>query len=156
MLRLWLLPLLLASLLATGCANFGHRAPPEEISETRREIVLEALGQIGRPYVYGGTTPEGFDCSGLTRYVYAQSGVDLPRSTGEQHSAGKIISLRDAQPGDLLFYRFKRGARVDHVAIYLGEGKAVHAPVNGRKVLVASVDDPSWTQRFVDVVRVIP
>jgi murein DD-endopeptidase len=156
LLRSWLLPLLLTALLISGCANFGHRAPPEEISETRREIVLEALGQIGRPYLYGGTTPEGFDCSGLTRYVYAQSGVELPRSTGEQHSAGKIISLRDAQPGDLLFYRFKRGARVDHVAIYLGEGKAVHAPANGRSVLVAGVDDPSWTQRFVDVVRVIP
>jgi len=156
LLRRLLLPLLLASMLTTGCANFGHRAPPEEISETRREIVLEALGQIGRPYRYGGTTPEGFDCSGLARYVYAQSGVELPRSTGEQHSAGKVVDLDEAQPGDLLFYRFKRGSRVDHVAIYLGEGKAVHAPVNGRKVLVASVDDPSWTKRFVDVVRVIP
>ncbi|WP_428309120.1 C40 family peptidase [Hydrocarboniphaga sp.] len=149
-------PLLLSLLFLTGCANFGHRAPPAEISETRREIVLEALGQIGRPYVYGGTTPEGFDCSGLARYVYAQSGVDIPRSTSEQHAFGKIIDLDEAQPGDLLFYRFSRGAKVDHVAIYLGEGQAVHAPVNGRKVLVASVSDPSWTKRFVDAVRVIP
>lgn len=156
MLRRILFALLLSSLLLTGCANFGHRAPPAEISETRREIVLEALGQIGRPYHYGGTTPEGFDCSGLTRYVYAQSGVDIPRSTSEQHAFGKVIDLDQAQPGDLLFYRFKRGNKVDHVAIYLGEGRAVHAPANGRTVLVASVDDPSWTQRFVDVVRVIP
>lgn len=143
-------------LLLSGCANFGHRPPPAEISETRREIVLEALGQIGRPYRYGGTTPEGFDCSGLARYVYAQSGVEIPRSTSEQHAFGKIISLEDAQPGDLLFYHFNRSLRVDHVAIYLGEGQAVHAPANGRMVLVASVDDPSWTKRFVDVVRVIP
>jgi murein DD-endopeptidase len=156
LLRRLLLPLLFSMLLLSGCANFGHRAPPEEISETRREIVLEALGQIGRPYRYGGTTPEGFDCSGLALYVYAQSGVTIPRSTLEQHAFGKVIALDEAQPGDLLFYRFKRGNRVDHVAIYLGDGRAVHAPANGKLVLVAAVDDPSWTSRFVDVVRVIP
>ncbi|SHH30265.1 NlpC/P60 family protein [Hydrocarboniphaga daqingensis] len=154
--RALLIALLLTLGLLGGCANFGHRPLPNEISETRREIVLEALGQVGRPYRYGGTTPDGFDCSGLARYVYGQSGVGLPRSTSEQHAFGKTVPLKQAQPGDLLFYRFGRGRGVDHVAIYLGEGKAVHAPVNGRKVMVARVDDPSWTKRFVDVVRVIP
>ena len=145
------------AMLLTGCAGFGGGDIPEQISDTRQTIVFEATGQIGRPYRYGGTTPDGFDCSGLTRYVYAQAGVSLPRSTREQHDAGKTIKINQAQPGDLLFYRFGRsGGNVDHVAIYLGNGEAVHAPATGRTVIVASVGDPWWEKRFVNAVRVIP
>ncbi len=148
--------LLLSILMLSGCAGFGGGVP-SQISDVRQTIVFEATGQIGRPYRYGGTTPEGFDCSGLARYVYAQAGVSLPRSTREQHAAGKTIKITQAQPGDLLFYRFaKGGGGVDHVAIYLGEGEAVHAPASGRTVIVASVGDPWWEKRFVDAVRVIP
>ena len=145
------------TMLLAGCAGFGGGDIPAQISDTRQTIVFEATGQIGRPYRYGGTTPDGFDCSGLTRYVYAQAGVSLPRSTREQHEAGKTIKIDQAQPGDLLFYRFGRsGGNVDHVAIYLGNGEAVHAPATGRTVIVASVGDPWWEKRFVNAVRVIP
>lgn len=140
----------------SGCAGLGGPAADAPIGELRRAIVLDALGQIGRPYRYGGTTPEGFDCSGLTQYVYAQSGVRLPRSTREQHSAGKPIPLAQARPGDLLFYRFTGKSKIDHVAIYLGDGEALHAPVSGKKVIVAKVSDPWWSKRFVDAVRVLP
>ncbi|WP_341920272.1 C40 family peptidase [Hydrocarboniphaga effusa] len=144
------------TMLLAGCAGFGGDIPAQ-ISDTRQTIVFEATGQIGRPYRYGGTTPDGFDCSGLTRYVYAQAGVSLPRSTREQHDAGRTIKISQAQPGDLLFYRFGRsGGNVDHVAIYLGNGEAVHAPATGRTVIVASVGDPWWEKRFVNAVRVIP
>ena len=146
---------LLGLLLLSGCVSFGD-ALPDEISSERQVIVLEALGQIGRPYRYGGTTPDGFDCSGLTQYVYAQAGVRLPRTTSEQYQAGKHVGINKAQPGDLLFYRFGGSGGVNHVAVYLGNGEALHAPANGRKVIVAGVDDPSWTKRFVTVVRVIP
>ena len=153
--RIWL-GIALAMLLA-GCAGFGGGDIPAQISDTRQTIVFEATGQIGRPYRYGGTTPDGFDCSGLTRYVYAQAGVSLPRSAREQHQSGKSIKIDKAQPGDLLFYRFGRmGGGIDHVAIYLGNGEAVHAPASGRTVIVASVGDPWWAKRFVDAVRVIP
>lgn len=139
-----------------GCASFGGRDADAPIGELRRAIVLEALGQIGRPYRHGGTTPDGFDCSGLAQYVYAQSGVSLPRSTREQHGAGKRIDLDQARPGDLLFYRISGKARVDHVAIYLGDGEALHAPASGKKVIVARVSDPWWSRRFVDAVSVLP
>ncbi|MFA5940352.1 MAG: C40 family peptidase [Sinimarinibacterium sp.] len=120
----------------------------------RHQIVLDALGQVGRPYRYGGATPEGFDCSGLVQYVFAQAGIRMPRTTLEQHEVGDEIDENDVEPGDLLFYRFDRG-RVDHVAIYLGEGQAIHAPASGRAVIVAAVDLPYWRKHFVEAVRVL-
>lgn len=145
-------PLMMAVLLLAACAPTQQES--KRTQETRRAIVLDALGQIGRPYRYGGTTPSGFDCSGLVQYVYLQSGIKIPRSAREQHQTGKAIALADALPGDLLFYRFS-GSKVDHVALYLGEGKALHAPANGRKVIVAGVAEPVWTKRFVDAVRIL-
>jgi murein DD-endopeptidase len=120
----------------------------------RHLVVLEALGQVGRPYRHGGTSPAGFDCSGLVHYVYREAGISLPRTTVEQYKSGQRVRLRDLQPGDLLFYRFDRRP-VDHVAIYLGDGQAVHAPASGRAVIVAAVDLPHWKRRYVDAVRVL-
>ncbi|MEQ1437928.1 C40 family peptidase [Fontimonas sp. SYSU GA230001] len=121
----------------------------------RHQIVLDALGQVGRPYRYGGATPEGFDCSGLVQYVFAQTGIRLPRTTLEQRAAGDRIDASDIEPGDLLFYRFARSGAVDHVAIYLGEGQAIHAPASGRAVIVAAIDLPYWRKHFVEAVRIL-
>lgn len=136
--------------LAAGCSGGRPRA---ELEQLRQVIVVEALGQVGRPYRYGGSTPAGFDCSGLVQYVFAQAGVKLPRSASEQHAAGDEIDLDDAEPGDLLFYEVN--GKVDHVAIYLGDGQALHAPASGRRVIVASIGLQYWRDRFVDAVRVI-
>ncbi|MFT4045921.1 MAG: C40 family peptidase [Solimonas sp.] len=133
----------------------GNVRPDPANDATRREIVLDALGQVGRPYRYGGTTPSGFDCSGLVQFVYAQSGIKLPRTTREQHQIGRKIDLENAVPGDLLFYSFG-GHGIDHVAIYLGDDEAVHAPASGRAVIVAGVHLKYWQQHFVDAVRVLP
>lgn len=142
---------LLAGLaLLSACSGLP---PDPQNAEKRRDLVLEALGQVGRPYRYGGTTPDGFDCSGLTQYVYRQIGIQLPRSSRDQHGAGRTIKLSQAEPGDLLFYSFT-GRGIDHVAIYLGDDQAVHAPASGRAVIVASVHLPYWQARFVDAVRV--
>ncbi|MES0874363.1 C40 family peptidase [Sinimarinibacterium thermocellulolyticum] len=146
MLSLWLCAVLL-----TGCTG-GFDVRPDPAIQHR--VVLEALGQVGRPYRYGGATPEGFDCSGLVQYVYREAGVTLPRTTVEQYRAGTRIRSDELEPGDLLFYRFERRP-VDHVAIYLGDGQAVHAPANGRAVIVARVDLPHWKKRYVDAVRVL-
>lgn len=143
----------LGLLFLAACSGPGYKPTPETDS-LRRAIVLEALGQIGRPYRYGGTTPDGFDCSGLVRYVYAQAGLTVPRSSREQHQAGDTIELDDAEPGDLLFYSFS-GHGIDHVALYLGDGQAVHAPSTGRQVIVAPVANRWWMDRYVDAVRVI-
>lgn len=141
-------------LLALAACGGGSIRPDPANDATRREIVLDALGQVGRPYRYGGTTPEGFDCSGLVQYVYAQAGVKLPRTTREQHALGREIDLDDAVPGDLLFYSFT-GRGIDHVAIYLGDDEAVHAPASGRAVIVAGVHLEYWQRHFVDARRVL-
>lgn len=142
---------LVALVLLFSLAACGGRAglrSDAEVERIRQSVVVDALGQIGRPYRYGGSTPDGFDCSGLVQYVFAQAGVTLPRSSREQHELGREIDLDDAEPGDLLFYSFA-GRRVDHVAIYLGDGQAVHAPARGRQVIVAPVAQKYWMQKFV-------
>ncbi|WP_420468778.1 C40 family peptidase [Panacagrimonas sp.] len=141
-------------LLVAACSSSRYRPTPET-DALRRGIVLDALGQIGRPYRYGGTTPEGgFDCSGLVQYVYGLQGLSVPRTTREQFKAGERIKLRHAEPGDLLFYSFS-GRGIDHVAVYLGDGQAVHAPSSGKQVIVAPIENRWWKQRYRDAVRVI-
>lgn len=147
----------LSLLTLTACR--GHRRGAIHVGDTelegyRHRIVLEALGQVGRPYRWGGTTPDGFDCSGLVQYVYAQTGLSMPRTAREQHELGAPIGMGEAEPGDLLFYSFA-GRKVDHVAIYLGDDQAVHAPAHGRAVIVASVHLPFWKKHFVDAVRIL-
>lgn len=137
-------------LLLTAC---GSAPPSPELVALRHTIVLESLGQVGRPYRAGGASPDGFDCSGLVQYVFAQAGVKLPRTAQQQHALGDDIEPDEAEPGDLFFYRIN--GKVDHVAIYLGDGEALHAPGTGRAVIVASVELPYWKDRFVDAVRVL-
>lgn len=148
--------ILVLVLVLSGCGTFGS-GESAEVRAQRRTIALEGLGQIGRPYRYGGATPSGFDCSGLVQYAYLQAGIKLPRTTAEQLKSGETIDLDDLEPGDLLFYRFgsRRRGKVDHVALYVGDGEAVHAPAGGRQVIVAQVNEPDWTRRFVRAVRVL-
>ncbi|MDR3415871.1 MAG: C40 family peptidase [Nevskia sp.] len=141
--------LLPTALVLGGCA--GHRG--ENDNPIRESVVETALGQVGRPYRYGGSDPSGFDCSGLVQYSYGQAGVKVPRSSDEQRSAGSRIDLDEARPGDLLFYRF--GDKGLHVAIYLGHHEMVHAPESGRQVSVIHIDQAPWPNRFVGAVRVL-
>lgn len=140
-------------LLLAACAGSSLKPDPEN-DAARRQIVLDALGQVGRPYQYGGTSPAGFDCSGLVQYVYRLAGVQLPRTTREQHAYGRAVDIASAEPGDLLFYSFG-GHGIDHVAIYLGDDEAVHAPASGRSVIVAGVHLKYWQRHFVDARRVL-
>jgi cell wall-associated NlpC family hydrolase len=140
---------LLLTLLLSACAS----SPLQPLDDAQRgAIAMEALGQVGRPYLYGGTTQDGFDCSGLVQYSYAQAGIKLPRTTSEQLKSGKRISLSSAQPGDLLFYEI--GGAL-HVALYVGDGRAVHAPARGRQVIVAPVDIEFWQRNFITAIRVL-
>ena len=107
-----------------------------------------ALRYLGVPYVYGGASPSGFDCSGLVMYVYAQLGISLPHYTVAQWSATTHISLSQAQPGDLVFFD-----GLGHVGIYLGGGQFVHAPHTGTVVQVSSLSG-YWASALVGVGRV--
>jgi cell wall-associated NlpC family hydrolase len=99
-------------------------------------VLAAALAQVGDPYVWGGSGPNGFDCSGLTSYAYAAVGVSLPHSSRAQSRMGTAVSRGDLQPGDLVFF----GSPVYHVGIYVGGGKMVHARDFHMPVAVTTVD----------------
>ena len=123
-------------------------------TSTRVKTVLQrAFALLGTPYRWGGTSPErGFDCSGLVGYVFRSIGVDLPRVSRAMAHEGTAITDRSAlAEGDLVFFG-KRG-RVDHVGIYIGEGKFLHAPRTGRDVTVSSLDSGYWSQKYLQARR---
>ena len=91
-----------------------------------------ALAQVGDPYVWGAGGPDAFDCSGLTQYAYSAAGVSLPHSSRSQSTMGTPVSVSELQPGDLLFYY----SPTSHVAMYIGNGKMVHASTSSKPVMV--------------------
>ena len=101
------------------------------------QVVREARKYLGVPYVWGGSTPQGFDCSGLVQYVYAHCGKQLPRVTTQQEHCGRKIPLNQAQPGDLYFWGFP--GQTHHVAIACGNGRFIQAPAPGQSVMVSDV-----------------
>jgi len=101
-----------------------------------QKIVDTALALQGTPYAWGGSSPQGFDCSGLVQYAAASAGITVPRTSGAQATVGTPVSRADLQPGDLVFFYNPVG----HVGIYIGEGKMVHAPTFGDVVRIVDVD----------------
>ncbi len=111
----------------------GATAP----NATGDRVVALAKQHLGTPYVWGGENPGGFDCSGLVQWAYKQVGVELPRVSTQQATAGREVSAAEARPGDLVF--FERG-RVDHIGLYAGSGQWVVAPKTGDVVKLQDVD----------------
>jgi cell wall-associated NlpC family hydrolase len=107
---------------------------------------------VGTAYRYGGSDPRGFDCSGLVRYAFGQTGIKLPRSSREIFRSSQVINEADLQPGDLVFFAIRKN-RISHVGIYAADGLFIHAPSSGKGVGYASLDDQYWRQRLVGVGR---
>lgn len=120
------------------------------------DIVVQALSLLGTPYRYGGTSPGGgLDCSGFVRYVYASVlSWELPRRTEEISAVGQPVSRAELQAGDLVFFNTLRRA-FSHVAIYIGDGRFVHAPAGAGRVRIEALDDRYWATRFNGARRVI-
>jgi len=118
----------------SGCGAFFGRD-----NTTGPAAAKTAQKYIGIPYKYGGQTPKGFDCSGLTAYVYKRHGVKLPRNSAKQAKVGRPVKKKNLQPGDLVFFSTSRRGRVSHVGIYIGSNKFIHAPGTGKKVTTSSL-----------------
>ena len=119
-----------------------------------KTVLQRAFSLLGTPYRWGGSSPEsGFDCSGLVGYVFRTIGIDLPRVSRAMADEGTKVASRDAlAEGDLAFFG-KRG-HIDHVGIYIGEGKFLHAPRTGRDVTVSSLTSGYWAQKYLEARRV--
>jgi cell wall-associated NlpC family hydrolase len=143
-----LLLVLLCAALLTGCAS----APRQREASLGERIAASAMAQTGRPYHYGGSTPAGFDCSGLVRFAYQAAGVSVPRTTSEQFRAARKVKLSQLAPGDLLFFRIDT-RKVSHVAIYTGDGRFVHAPKSGKSVETRSLENDWFRSRLVSAGR---
>ena len=113
----------------------------------------QALKMVGRPYRYGGSTPAGFDCSGLILFSYQQAGVKLPRDTEQQRLAAKPVRVPALRRGDLVFFD-QEGKKHSHVGLYLGDGRFVHAPSSGKRVRTDRLDSPYWKKHLSDARRI--
>ena len=103
----------------------------------RKEVARSALGFLGRPYRWGGSSPEtGLDCSGLTMAAYRLNGLALPRAAAEQFASGEVVSAGTLQQADLVFFATGRRSKPTHVGLYLGEGRFIHAPSSGDVVRI--------------------
>jgi cell wall-associated NlpC family hydrolase len=133
----------------TTRAGFG---PPAAGGASETAVVAEASKYLGVPYLWGGTDPaKGLDCSGFTQLVFGNLGIDLPRVSSQQATAGKpVASLASARPGDLVFFDYSADRPgIDHVGIYLGNGQMIAAPQPGESVKVQPVGTPSVIRRVL-------
>jgi cell wall-associated NlpC family hydrolase len=141
--------LFVAALLAGGCASEPAVTSPGRPAAGAAEI---AASMVGKPYRYGGSSPRGFDCSGLVHYSYRHAGLVVPRSTAALRAGSRKVALSGVSHGDLLFFN-QDGKYSSHVGIYLGRDRFVHAPSSGKRVRIDSFTDPYWQKHFVDARR---
>lgn len=152
---------LAAAILLTACGSLPHRSEPPLLAGTPRAdaanaVLFRAIALVGTPYHWGGNTPDsGFDCSGLVGYVFRDAaGVTLPRTSNAMSDLGRRkLAVDSLQSGDLVF--FASGRTVDHVGIYVGERRFVHAPNSGGTVRLDSIDGAWWKEHFVYGKRVL-
>ena len=124
-------------------------------SELGTQIANYAKGFVGYPYVYGGSSPSGFDCSGFTSYVYQQFGYSISRSSAAQAGNGVAVAKADLQPGDLVLFKGVSSSSIGHVGIYIGGNQFVHASTEKTGVKISSLSSSGYIARYVTARRII-
>lgn len=128
-----------------------------KVSEIDKQKLLEDAKYFkGGKYVWGGTTPEGFDCSGYVQYLYKKHNIKLPRTAWEQSKKGHFVNIDNLQKGDLLFFLTdkKRGIPITHVGIYIGNGNFIHAASKKKGIIISPLTHGSYAKTFVSARRV--
>ena len=128
---------------------FGEYVKVTDKSETKEEKATElieiAKQYIGTPYVYGGTGPNGFDCSGFVQHVYKKMGITLPRTSYSQANVGTYVTYDELMPGDIVCFGVNS---INHVGIYVGDGQFIHSPRTGYTVCIAPMSGGSYNGKF--------
>jgi cell wall-associated NlpC family hydrolase len=141
----------LAALVAAVALVVASGAPAwsAEASDSTGEIIVQALALLGVPYVWGGNDPaKGLDCSGFVRHIFKTgAALDLPRQSEQMSRVGHRVARSDLRAGDLLFFN-TLGHPNSHVALYLGDGRFVHAPSRNSQVRIDWLDARYWSDRF--------
>ena len=149
-----LLPPFLIALLVYACSSMmmieeSNSTFPSTDNSTRNRLIKEAKKLTGSNYKYGGTSPKGFDCSGFTSYVYNKIGVTIPRSSSAQAQKGTKITQGAAQPGDLLFFRFKKNDNISHVAMVVSNdnnGMQIIHSTSSKGVMIEEISESKYWQ----------
>lgn len=136
---------------ASDPLTFGEFSSPS----AGERIVQIAEQYLGIPYVYGGTTPAGFDCSGFTSFVFSQMGYNLYRSSYQQINNGIPVSKSELQPGDLLLFKKKDANRIHHVGIYVGDGMMIHSPQTGDVIKYTSIVSGYYNSCYYAARRIV-
>lgn len=129
-------------------------APPAK--GTAGKVMRTAYAMRGTPYVWGGTSRSGgFDCSGFTSTVFKHDGIELPRTSREQSQVGKRVSINNLKKGDLIFFKTLGSRQINHVGIYIGNGKFIHASSGRGRVTVSSLSEGYYREHFAEARRII-
>lgn len=145
----------------------SNAVPMVEIVEEKNNFITDSLEtatlpfnaqkMLGRRYVWGATGPKTFDCSGFTSFLYRTKGIDLPRRAVEQFHKGIAIARAELQKGDLIFFDTSRNKSkgVNHVGMYIGDNKFIHASSAKHRVVITSLDVPFYSARFMGARRYV-
>lgn len=124
-------------------------------SATGAQILAKATEYLGTPYVYGGASPSGFDCSGFVYYVYGTFGISVGRTPAEQYSAGTVVDKASLQPGDIVLFAGTGSSSISHTGIYAGNGQFIHSPNSRSTVSYSDLTSGYWSDHFYCGVRVV-
>ena len=133
------------AMLSAACST--QTAVTHPVTGVGDQAAAIAMNQVGTPYRFGGSSPAGFDCSGLVQYSYARAGVSLPRTTRALWNNAAPVDRNRMRAGDLLFFNIS--GKMSHVGLYLGDGRFVHAPSSGKVVRIEDLRSDYYRRAFL-------